>query len=190
MCSSDLTRQTLSPSLEWHFHLLGQLLGEFYVAKVREQKLQQQTYVQAVHETGARVTHDVKNLLQSLNVLCAAAERVAEEPHCVAALRAVVVEAWVADTLVELDVLCEGSPEVDVQQLRTATDPEERYPVTDRSRDNGKFPLVALGFGSTEARVGLVAVEAGVYVGAAADDHPVETLHHLVDIGITRQLHR
>jgi signal transduction histidine kinase len=69
------TNLPLSPSLIWHFHLLGQLLGEFYVAKQREQKLQQQTYVQAVHETGARMTHDVKNLLQSLNVLCAAAER-------------------------------------------------------------------------------------------------------------------
>jgi hypothetical protein len=69
------TRHPLSPSLTWHFHLLGQLLGEFYVAKVREQKLQQQTYVQAVHETGARMTHDMKNLLQSLNVLCSAAER-------------------------------------------------------------------------------------------------------------------
>ncbi len=69
------TRQPLSPSLIWHFHLLGQLLGEYYIAKQREQKLQQQTYVQAVHETGARMTHDVKNLLQSLNVLCAAAER-------------------------------------------------------------------------------------------------------------------
>lgn len=75
------TPQTLSPSLEWHFHLLGQLLGEFYVAKLREQKLQQQTYVQAVHETGARVTHDVKNLLQSLNVLCAAAERDSGDPN-------------------------------------------------------------------------------------------------------------
>jgi len=69
------TQLPLSPSLVWHFQLLGQLLGEFYVAKQREQKLQQQTYVQAVHETGARMTHDVKNLLQSLNVLCAAAER-------------------------------------------------------------------------------------------------------------------
>jgi signal transduction histidine kinase len=69
------TKLPLSPSLMWHFHLLGQLLGEFYIAKQREQKLQQQTYVQAVHETGARMTHDVKNLLQSLNVLCAAAER-------------------------------------------------------------------------------------------------------------------
>ena len=69
------TRHALSPSLIWHFHLLGQLLGEFYIAKLREQRLQQQSYVQAVHETGARMTHEVKNLLQSLNVLCSAAER-------------------------------------------------------------------------------------------------------------------
>jgi hypothetical protein len=69
------TKQPLSPSLVWHFHLLGQLLGEFYIAKLREQKLQQQTYVQAVHETGARMTHEMKNLLQSLNVLCSAVDR-------------------------------------------------------------------------------------------------------------------
>lgn len=69
------SRHRPSPSLVWHFHLLGQLLGQFYVAKQREVKLQQQTYVQALHETGARMTHDVKNLLQTLNVLCSAAER-------------------------------------------------------------------------------------------------------------------
>jgi signal transduction histidine kinase len=72
------SRHALSPSLIWHFHLLGQLLGEFYLAKLREMKLQQQTYVQAVHETGARVAHDVKNLLQSLNVLTSAAESSAQ----------------------------------------------------------------------------------------------------------------
>ena len=69
------TQYSLSPALSWHFHLLGQMLGEFYTAKLREQKLLQQSYVQAVHETGARMTHDVKNLLQSLNVLCAAVAR-------------------------------------------------------------------------------------------------------------------
>ncbi len=69
------TQYNLSPTLTWHFHLLGQMLGEFYLAKLREQKLQQQSYMQAVYETGARLTHDVKNLLQSLNVLCAAAEQ-------------------------------------------------------------------------------------------------------------------
>ena len=69
------TQYDLSPALAWHFHLLGQVLGEFYLAKLREQKLQQQSYLQAVYETGARMTHDVKNLLQSLNVLCTAAEQ-------------------------------------------------------------------------------------------------------------------
>jgi signal transduction histidine kinase len=67
------SRYRTSPALHWHLHLLGQLLGEFYLAKQREQKLQQQSYLQAVHETGARVTHDVKNLLQSLNVLVSVA---------------------------------------------------------------------------------------------------------------------
>ena len=69
------SRYRTSPALHWHLHLLGQLLGEFYMAKQREQKLQQQSYLQAVHETGARVTHDVKNLLQSLNVLVSAASQ-------------------------------------------------------------------------------------------------------------------
>ncbi|HTE16125.1 MAG TPA: HAMP domain-containing sensor histidine kinase, partial [Burkholderiales bacterium] len=31
-------------------------------------------YTQAIHETGSRLTHDVKNLLQSLQVLCAVAQ--------------------------------------------------------------------------------------------------------------------
>ena len=64
------TRHKLSPSLVWHFHLLAQLTNEYYVAKQRARELQQMTYLSAVHETGARLTHDVKNLLQSLNNLC------------------------------------------------------------------------------------------------------------------------
>ena len=64
-----------SPALVWHFNVLGRLLAQFYVAKQREVKLKQQSNVQAVHETGARLTHDVKNLLQSLNVLCSAADQ-------------------------------------------------------------------------------------------------------------------
>ncbi len=70
---SIYSRYRLSPALHWHLRLLGQLLGEFYVAKLREEKLRQASYLQAVHETGARTTHDIKNLLQSLNVLCSVA---------------------------------------------------------------------------------------------------------------------
>ncbi len=61
------------PALIWHFNVLSLLLDQFHVAKQREIRLQEQSYIQAVHETGARLTHDVKNLLQSMNVLCSAA---------------------------------------------------------------------------------------------------------------------
>ena len=73
------TRHPLSPALIWHFDLLAQLLGEFYQAKLRGQELQKLSYVRAIHETGARLTHDVKNLLQSLNALCFAAASEGEE---------------------------------------------------------------------------------------------------------------
>jgi signal transduction histidine kinase len=69
------SRYRRSPALQWHLRLLGQLLAEFYAAKLRERQLLQRSYLAAVHETGARVTHDVRNLLQSLNVLCAMATR-------------------------------------------------------------------------------------------------------------------
>ena len=73
------SRHPLGPALVWHFELLSQLLGEFYQAKLRGQELQELSYVKAIHETGARLTHDVKNLLQSLNTLCFAAASEGEE---------------------------------------------------------------------------------------------------------------
>ncbi len=64
----------LAPALALHVRLLSQLLGYFYAAKVREQTLREQAYSQAIHDTGARLTHDVKNILQSMKTLLAAAE--------------------------------------------------------------------------------------------------------------------
>ena len=72
------TRWPLTPALLLHVKLLTQLLGEFYEAKRREEVLQQNTYMQAVYETGARLTHDIKNLVQSLSALCTAAEQTGE----------------------------------------------------------------------------------------------------------------
>ena len=61
-----------SPTLIWHYNLLAQLLAQFHADKQRALALKQLSYMQAIHETGARLTHDVKNLLQSLNMLCSA----------------------------------------------------------------------------------------------------------------------
>jgi len=82
------SRYRTSPALTGHLRLLGQLLSEFYLAKLRERALKQASYLEAVHETGARVTHDVKNLLQSLNGLCsvALAER-GDSPEALALVR-------------------------------------------------------------------------------------------------------
>lgn len=66
------TRWALSPVLVLHVKLLAQLLGEFYEAKLREKEQKNHAYLQAIHETGARLTHDVKNLLQSLTALSSA----------------------------------------------------------------------------------------------------------------------
>ena len=60
------TAVPLSPALFLHMRLLAQVVGEFYEGKRRESALRRHAYLQAVHETGARLTHDVKNLLQSL----------------------------------------------------------------------------------------------------------------------------
>lgn len=80
-CSTILTTGNLKvtlfmerpvgPSLLIHCRLLIQVLGHFYSAKVRETELAHRTHLQAVHETGARLTHDIKNLLQSLKATTA-----------------------------------------------------------------------------------------------------------------------
>ena len=64
------TARPLSGGLVWHFNLLVQLLGQFYQARLRTEELRRLSYLSAIHDTGARLTHDVKNLLQSLNTLC------------------------------------------------------------------------------------------------------------------------
>lgn len=63
-----------SPAVLLHLKLLMQMVGHFYEAQRREQLRRQSAYSQAIYETGARLTHDVKNLLQSLRSICAAAE--------------------------------------------------------------------------------------------------------------------
>ena len=68
------TRFSASPALVLHIRLLARLLGDYYESKVRAAQQRRNAYLQAIYETGSRLTHDVKNLLQSLRSLCSAAE--------------------------------------------------------------------------------------------------------------------
>ncbi len=75
------TRIPMSPALFLHMRLLAQVVGEFYEGKRRESALRQHAYLQAVHETGARLTHDVKNLLQSLFAITSMAPKEATDGY-------------------------------------------------------------------------------------------------------------
>ena len=68
------SRYVLNPTLVVHIHLLVQLIDYFYQSKQREKTLRDIARLQAVYETGSRLTHDLKNLLQSMLSLTAIAQ--------------------------------------------------------------------------------------------------------------------
>ncbi|MFA6121426.1 MAG: sensor histidine kinase [Sideroxydans sp.] len=68
------THKDVSPTVLLHMRLLVQVLGHFYQAKRREQRLREMTRQQTIYETGARLTHDLKNMLQSLFALTSVAQ--------------------------------------------------------------------------------------------------------------------
>jgi signal transduction histidine kinase len=69
----------LSPAMYLHVQLLTQILGEFYYAKHRNEINHQNAYMQSLYETGSRLTHDIKNILQSLSTISVAAELTHDE---------------------------------------------------------------------------------------------------------------
>ena len=82
------TRWAPSPALVLHVRLLGRLLADYYETKRREREQRQNAYMHAIYETGSRLTHDVKNLLQSLSSLCSAVD-VSDERDAAAVRRLV-----------------------------------------------------------------------------------------------------
>jgi signal transduction histidine kinase len=73
------SRWQFSPAMYLHVQLLTQILGEFYEAKRREEMIIQNTYMQSLYETGSRLTHDIKNILQSMGTLSTAAEQSSDD---------------------------------------------------------------------------------------------------------------
>ena len=69
---SVFTRRDPNPALRLHIQLLLRLAHQLWDSRRREAELRSQAHIRAVYETGARLTHDTKNLLQSLQWLTAA----------------------------------------------------------------------------------------------------------------------
>lgn len=76
-----MTSRIVGPSLLLHFKLLIRIIEHFYVFKVQERELANHEHLHTIYETGARVTHDIKNLLQTLQNLTAAAGATRDEDN-------------------------------------------------------------------------------------------------------------
>ena len=53
-------------ALEQHTYLLIRMAYQFYLAKLNQEKIRAQEHFATIHHTGARLTHDIKNILQSI----------------------------------------------------------------------------------------------------------------------------
>jgi signal transduction histidine kinase len=53
-------------ALEQHTILLIRMAYQFYLAKLNQEKMRAQEHFATIHHTGARLTHDMKNILQSI----------------------------------------------------------------------------------------------------------------------------
>ena len=53
-------------ALEQHTVLLIRMAYQFYLAKLNQEKVRAQEHFATIHHTGARLTHDIKNILQSI----------------------------------------------------------------------------------------------------------------------------
>ena len=63
------TYTPVGPSLMLHAKLLLSVLTFYYRAKLQEQQLIKQAHMQAIYETGSKLTHDMKNILQSTHTM-------------------------------------------------------------------------------------------------------------------------
>ena len=59
----------VGPSLAFHSKLQLSVLTFYYRAKLQEQQIIKQAHMQAIYETGSKLTHDVKNILQSTKTM-------------------------------------------------------------------------------------------------------------------------
>ena len=77
--SNDVTATVYSqndvgPAFVLHIQLLIHLIEHFYSSLEREAELETHLRLEAIHQTGSRLTHDMKNLLQSMHYLAAVVE--------------------------------------------------------------------------------------------------------------------
>ena len=62
-------RRLISPWTRFNYYLLCRVISEYYTEHRREETQRAQNILRAVHQAGARITHDIKNILHVLLLL-------------------------------------------------------------------------------------------------------------------------
>lgn len=68
------SNNVIGSALVLHSRLLLSVLTFYYRAKLQERQLINQAHIRAVYETGSKLTHDIKNILQSTQALTQVAQ--------------------------------------------------------------------------------------------------------------------
>ncbi len=110
--------------------------------------------------------------------------------HVVRSNRSVFLEPRVPCSLVPIDVLHQRAAHQHVEQLCPSTDPEHGHLLIDGGAEKGQLPIVTIGFGDSQAVLARRTVSGRVDIGTTADNKPVETKHHVQDIGVAREFNR
>lgn len=108
------THQHISPTVLLHMKMLVQVLGHFYQAKRREQRLREMTRQQTIYETGARLTHDLKNMLQSLFALTSVAQHDSAKAQPILKTQLPVLTQRIESLLTKLKAPSEDAEEIKV----------------------------------------------------------------------------
>ena len=64
------TRRLLLPTKSFSYWILVRVSHEFRLSKEREARHATEARLRSIHELGARTTHDLKNLLHAINLIC------------------------------------------------------------------------------------------------------------------------
>jgi len=68
-------------ALQQHTILLLRMAYQFYLAKLTQEKMRAQEHFETIHHTGARLTHDIKNILQSIKTAISIVQTQPSDPQ-------------------------------------------------------------------------------------------------------------
>ena len=88
------SRARVAPLAWFSLHFLIRMIAEYYVAERRGEEFVAYSRARAVHETGARLTHEIKNILHGLSIALALFDRGGDKAALARAQMSRLQERW------------------------------------------------------------------------------------------------